>query len=68
MLQNAYFLAKIGANTAENEQHFAEILPILGPTTAEWWVRVATHPDRVRKTAFAVYRTVALPRADRVRS
>ena len=35
---------------------------------AEWWVRVATHPDRVRKTAFAVYRTVALPRADRVRS
>ena len=28
MLQNAYFLAKIGAHTAENEQHFAEILPI----------------------------------------
>ena len=28
MLQNAYFLAKIGAGTAENEQHFAEILPI----------------------------------------
>ena len=26
MLQNAYFLAKIGADTAENEQHFAEIL------------------------------------------
>ena len=25
-LQNAYFLAKIGADTAENEQHFAEIL------------------------------------------
>ena len=25
MLQNAYFLAKIGADTAENEQHFAEI-------------------------------------------
>ena len=24
---NAYFLAKIGADTAENEQHFAEILP-----------------------------------------
>ena len=22
-----YFLAKIGADTAENEQHFAEILP-----------------------------------------
>ena len=28
MLQNAYFLAKIGADTVENEQHFAEILPI----------------------------------------
>ena len=28
MLQNAYFLAKIGADTAENEQHLAEILPI----------------------------------------
>ena len=27
MLQNAYFLAKIGADTAENEQHFPEILP-----------------------------------------
>ena len=27
MLQNAYSLAKIGADTAENEQHFAEILP-----------------------------------------
>ena len=24
MLQNAYFLAKIGADAAENEQHFAE--------------------------------------------
>ena len=28
MLQNAYFLAKIGADTAENEQRFAEILRI----------------------------------------
>ena len=27
MLQNAYFLAKIGADTAENEQHFAKNLP-----------------------------------------
>ena len=27
MLQNACFLAKIGADAAENEQHFAEILP-----------------------------------------
>ena len=28
MLQNAYLVAKIGADTAENDQHFAEILPI----------------------------------------
>ena len=28
MLQNACFLAKFGADTAENEQHLAEILPI----------------------------------------
>ena len=28
MLQNAYLVAKIGADTAENEQHFAENLPI----------------------------------------
>ena len=39
MLQNAYFLAKIGADTAENEQHFAEILPKTGnyPTEPEPW-------------------------------
>ena len=30
MLQNAYFLAKIGADTAENEEHFAEFLPKIG--------------------------------------
>ena len=30
MLQNAYFLAKIGADTAENQLHFAEILPKTG--------------------------------------
>ena len=29
IVQNAYFLAKIGADTAENEQHFAEISPKL---------------------------------------
>ena len=27
MLQNAYFLAKIGADTAENERNFVELLP-----------------------------------------
>ena len=30
MLQNANLLAKIGADTAENEQHFAEILLKIG--------------------------------------
>ena len=30
MLQNAYFLAKIGADTAENERHVAENLPKIG--------------------------------------
>ena len=32
MLQNAYFLAKIGDDTSENEQHFAEILPVERPS------------------------------------
>ena len=30
MPQNAYLLAKFRADTAENEQHFAEILPKIG--------------------------------------
>ena len=30
MLQNAYLLAKIGADTAENERNVAEILPPIG--------------------------------------
>ena len=30
MLKNAYSLAKIGADTAENERNFAEILPKIG--------------------------------------
>ena len=36
MLQNAYFVAKIGADTAENEQHFAEILQKLQPCWRPW--------------------------------
>ena len=32
MLQNAYFLAKIGADTAETEKHFAEICQKLATT------------------------------------
>ena len=34
MLQNAYFLAKIGADTAENERNFAEILSKTGNPNA----------------------------------
>ena len=30
MLQNAYLVAKIGADTAENERNFAEILSKIG--------------------------------------
>ena len=30
MLQNKYLVAKIGADTAENERNFAEILPKIG--------------------------------------
>ena len=30
MLQNAYLVGKIGADTAEIEQHFAENLPKIG--------------------------------------
>ena len=40
MLQNAYFLAKIGADEAANEQHFAEMLPI--GRRAPAWTAAAT--------------------------
>ena len=42
MLRSAYLLAKIGADTAESEQHFAEILPKTGNST----LRVAVGPRR----------------------
>ena len=37
MLQNAYLLAKIGADTAENEQHFTEICrsAVVSPTVGK---------------------------------
>ena len=43
MLQNAYFLAKIGADTAENEQHFAEFLPKIGNALLEAAKRLVLH-------------------------
>ena len=45
MLQNAYLVAKIGADTAENEQHLAEISPI--------GRRVADHGPTTRRTGAA---------------
>ena len=51
MLQNAYFVAKIGADTAENEQHFAEILP----TDALWRLRRVVEEVEVLSHAPAVY-------------
>ena len=47
MLQNAYLLAKIGADTAENEQHFAEICQKLAtgsPVSFAARSRAATPP------------------------
>ena len=50
MLQNAYFLAKIGADTAENEQHFAEILPKNRRDIDLRAARRAAHRVRRRRT------------------
>ena len=49
MPQNAYLLPKIGADTAENERHFAEILPI--------GRRVALGPPGCRGPAFAALKS-----------
>ena len=43
MLKNAYLLAKIGADTAENERTFSEILPKIG--------NYPTGPPRFERTA-----------------
>ena len=53
MLQNAYFLAKIGADTAENEQHFAEILP----TDALWRLRPLPAGGDAREAEMAPMRS-----------
>ena len=45
MLQNAYLLAKIGADTAENEHHFAEILPIGHRVAVPPWTASGTWDD-----------------------
>ena len=50
MLQNAYLVAKIGASTAENEQHFAEILPI-GRRVTGRSARASSRAPRARAAA-----------------
>ena len=50
MLQNAYFLAKIGADTAENEQHFAEILPKTGNYPTSCRADPRHHPPWIKHT------------------
>ena len=54
MLSNAYFLAKIGADTAENEQHFAEILPNFVEKSAEEAAEAAARAARLEALAAAV--------------
>ena len=53
MLQNAYFLAKIGADTAENERYFAEILPI-GRRVADRCPGAPLRCDGIQDTAGCV--------------
>ena len=58
MLSNAYLLAKIGADTAENEQRFAEILP----TDALW--RRRRRPRDVDALAADLEHAIAAPAAE----
>ena len=48
MLRNASLLANIGADTAENDQHFAEILPIGRRAVWYSYLGLGTHPPLVR--------------------
>ena len=50
MLNNAYLLAKIGADTAENERNVAEILPKIGnyptdPSASRWLLAAFSASD-----------------------
>ena len=58
MLQNAYFLAKIGADTAENEQHLAEICQKLATTLTRLGHRAAGAERRGGADARAVARSL----------
>ena len=55
MLKNAYSLAKIGADTAENELNFTEILPIGAAIAAPAVrVRVSEAPTTAADSAASV--------------
>ena len=58
MLKNAYLLAKIGADTAENEQHFAEI---------SWRDVDDPLPRRRRRAARSATREAAIHRSNPIR-
>ena len=64
MLQNAYFLAKIGADTADNDQHFAEILPKTGnyPTGPPSQRRAPRPPSSSCRDAEAAAGVAGTPR------
>ena len=53
MLQNAYLLAKIGADTAENERNFAEICQKLATGPAKEGPPPARRPRHAPRAAWA---------------
>ena len=61
MLQNAYLVAKIGADTAENEQHFAEILPIGRRVADHGQIRGSTRTGHVKDWIDSIWSTEHLP-------
>ena len=53
MLQNAYSLAKIGADRAENERNVAEICQKLATTRRVAFIEAAAAPRSARQVAAA---------------
>ena len=65
MLQNAYLLAKFRADTAENEQHFAEILLKIGNYRSAY--NPASHRAPYSTCSHRVHHVLDLKGAPRVR-
>ena len=61
MLQSVYLLAKIHADTAENEQHFAEILPTDGADGADGTLLSDTSAQSKRPRCAASNQTTISP-------